>query len=142
MANTSTVVDIESSENVIEVTIPAKKSKGKAKASLPSTSETNVVVPEVIDEFSALKKVVEALTKRVEELETSLKAVQDAKPTLATTGTSKSVKKDKEEKKQRAPTAYNIFMKTKMVELKESHPELNNIERMKMAAEAWSESKK
>jgi hypothetical protein len=156
MANTNTVVvENESSENVVEVSpvvdaplMPVKKSKGgKAKAqtqvtpsvaSAPSTSSSCSDVPtsSSVDELETLKKAVEALTKRVEDLEAS----QDTKP-VATTA-SKSVKKDKEEKKQRAPTAYNIFMKTKMVELKETHPQLNNIERMKMAAEAWSESKK
>lgn len=47
----------------------------------------------------------------------------------------------KKTKKPRAPTAYNIFMKQKMVELMETHPHLTNIERMKMAAEAWIEKK-
>ena len=38
-------------------------------------------------------------------------------------------------------TAYNFFMKEKMLELMETHPHLTNIERMKMAVEIWNENK-
>lgn len=83
-----------------------------------------------------LTDLVNTLLKRIEVLES--KIVEQ--PTTKTT--SKKEKEPKEDKKPRAPSAYNIYMKEKMAELKETHPDLNNIERMKMAAEEWSKSKK
>lgn len=37
------------------------------------------------------------------------------------------------------PSPYSIFMKQKMIELKDSHPNMTMIERMRMVADAWSE---
>lgn len=37
------------------------------------------------------------------------------------------------------PSPYYTFMKQKMFEFNETHPHLTNIERMKMAIQAWSE---
>ena len=88
------------------------------------------------DKVEQLTDLVNTLLKRIEVLES--KIVEQ--PTTKTT--SKKEKEPKEDKKPRAPSAYNIYMKEKMAELKETHPDLNNIERMKMAAEEWSKSKK
>lgn len=91
-------------------------------------------------QVKSLTGLIADLTKRVMALEVELKELKE-KPTSVAEPSTK-VKKEEKEKKTRAPTAYNIFMKEKMLELKDSHPTLTNIERMKMAAEAWSESKK
>lgn len=117
----------------------------KTKASKPKTVAAKVDAVESTDnpqhdEVSSLRVEITALTERVKALEEALAAV--TLKTQSTEQTDAKVKKDKEEKKPRPPTAYNIFMKAKMVELKESHPTLNNIDRMKLAAEAWTESKK
>ena len=47
----------------------------------------------------------------------------------------------KKEKKTRPPTAYNLFMKEKMNELKEQNPEMTAKERFSSAAELWSVEK-
>jgi hypothetical protein len=87
------------------------------------------------------KKLVEELSERLRIVEEKLVAREEADKSEDSKVTKKE-KEPKEEKKHRAPTAYNIFMKNKMNELKETNPELNNVDRMKKAAEAWSESKK
>lgn len=47
-------------------------------------------------------------------------------------------KKKKTEKPKKAPTAYNIFMKQKMQEIKESDPNIPPKERMKIISTYWS----
>ena len=130
-----------STEAVNTVIVEAKKKGGKAKAKAPVEASTslNVDVEELTLEVKVekLTELVNTLVQRIEVLESKLK-----EPTSPSKPSGKKEKEPKEEKKPRAPSAYNLFMKEKMGELKESHPDLNNIERMKMAAEAWSESKK
>ena len=50
-------------------------------------------------------------------------------------------KKGGGEKVKRAPTKYNLFIKDKIVELKNSNPEIDRKELMKMAAQSWSKEK-
>lgn len=125
MASTSTASTASTAS-----TSTASKGKKAVKAVAPPTDD--------IVDTPSVAELVSALTKRVEELET---IVNTLKADASKQG-GKPEKEAKAEKKPRAPTAYNIFMKTKMVELKEQQPEMSNIDRMKMAAEAWSESKK
>lgn len=49
-------------------------------------------------------------------------------------------RKEKPEKtrKPRAPTAYNLFLKEKILEYGNSHPELTTQERMKLAVNEWN----
>lgn len=49
--------------------------------------------------------------------------------------------KERKPRKPRAPTAYNLFLKEKLVELSKSHPDLTTQERMKLVASAWREKK-
>jgi hypothetical protein len=44
-------------------------------------------------------------------------------------------------KKKRAPSAYNIYIKNKMAEIKEKKPELKGKDLMKAAIEAWNADK-
>jgi hypothetical protein len=44
-------------------------------------------------------------------------------------------------KPTRALSPYNIFMKEKMAELKEKHPDMNGKEKFKIVAEEWSKLK-
>jgi len=44
-------------------------------------------------------------------------------------------------KTTKEPTAYNIYMKDKMNELKQTHPDMNAKDLMKMAASSWTEHK-
>jgi hypothetical protein len=57
----------------------------------------------------------------------------------------KKIKKDcpdnKEEKKKREPTFYNLFMREKMAELKEDK-EMSGKDKMKKIAEMWGEQNK
>jgi hypothetical protein len=41
-----------------------------------------------------------------------------------------------------APSAYNIFIKDKIEELKTSHPDMDHKQRFKAATQAWGEQKK
>jgi hypothetical protein len=102
-----------------------------------ATVDVTVDCVTVDEKVEKLTELVNSLVKRIEVLET--KCVADV--TTSAKSSNKKDKEPKEDKKPRAPSAYNLFMKEKMGELKETHPELNNIERMKMAAEAWSQSK-
>lgn len=68
---------------------------------------------------------------------------KDKKP--ATKKKSKSDDEDGTEKKKRAPSAYNIFIKEIMPQIKAEHenddPKLNQKDIMKLAAEKWNEHK-
>lgn len=134
MASTSQVVDT--------VVVEKKVKKGKAAkvdtVKVDAGASTSAVVS-TEDQMANLANLVNQLAllmKRVETLESEFQEVKGSQKDAS------KPKKEEKEKKTRAPTAYNLFMKEKMLELKESHPSLTNIERMKMAAEAWSESKK
>jgi uncharacterized membrane protein len=101
-------------------------------------SQTTVNLETKVEQLTDL---VNTLLKRIEILENKI-VEQPTTSTKTTSKKEKEPKEPKEDKKPRAPSAYNIYMKEKMAELKETHPDLNNIERMKMAAEEWSKSKK
>ena len=49
--------------------------------------------------------------------------------------------KDGNEKKKRAPTAYNIFVKDKSAEMRKEHPEMSAKEAFTAAAALWSSQK-
>ncbi len=124
-------------QQIVEEVPKAQVAKGKAPKKQTAGSSN--------DEVTSLKILVEEMTKRVQELETRVSELENASKSSTEAPTKQKAgragKENNEEKKPRAPTAYNLFMKEKMTELKESHPTLTNIERMKMAAEAWSQSK-
>lgn len=107
---------------------------GKKVKKQPEETQTNT-------EVTSLKTLVEELTKRIEELETTVSTLKSAAVAVSVTTRKSDVSVTKTEKKQRAPTAYNVFMKEKMSELKTTHPDVTNIERMRLAAAAWTESK-
>lgn len=48
----------------------------------------------------------------------------------------------KREKKTRPPNSYNLFIKDKMREIKDAHPEYKGKELMKKATEEWNKQKK
>lgn len=50
-------------------------------------------------------------------------------------------RKEKKERKPRAPTEYNLFLKECMLNLSKSHPDMGTRERMKMAVEEWRKKK-
>jgi hypothetical protein len=138
-------IEIANEQQIVEEIVPKAKGKASKKQNQASTGGSTSTQNDEQDTVSSLKTLVEELTKRVQELETRLSEVEK-RETENKTSTEPPTKqkggKGNEEKKPRAPTAYNLFMKEKMTELKDTHPSLTNIERMKMAAEAWSESKK
>ena len=130
--------------NTVAVAVEAKKKgktvskKAQAEASTSAVVDVNVESLTMEEKVEKLTELVNTLVKRIEVLEANQTVSVEA-PTVK--GANKKDKEPKEEKKPRAPSAYSLFMKEKMGELKDTHPELNNIERMKMAAEMWSASK-
>lgn len=84
----------------------------------------------ILDEISELRKLINDTNQLNVALYKKLELVDKRMDNLE----NKKVRKVKE---TRVPTAYNIFMKETMFELKVTHPQLSNIERMKMAVEAW-----
>ena len=52
-----------------------------------------------------------------------------------------STKSKKKEKSSRPPTKYNLFVRSKMQELKAEFPELKNTDLMSKAASLWKENK-
>lgn len=118
--------------------------KGKAAAAAVAAvvpeekPEVNVEIEVESTKISELEAIIATLTKRVEDIETTIQG-------LKTSGGRSKKSADKEakpEKKTRPPTAYNLYMKEKIAELKETHPDMDNKERMKLAAEIWSQNKK
>lgn len=53
----------------------------------------------------------------------------------------KKTEVDGEAKPKKELSPYNIFMKEKMAELKEKHPEMNAKDKFKIVAEEWSKQK-
>lgn len=49
--------------------------------------------------------------------------------------------KEKKERKPRAPTAYNLFLKDKLIELAIKFPDMDTRDRMKQAGEEWRRKK-
>lgn len=137
MSNTNEQQIVDAVEVVDKVVVEVP-TKGKGKSTKKQTAGASTSDETV----SALKLLVEELSKRVEELETRVSQLEGKTEVETPVKSKTKAEKSTEEKKPRAPTAYNLFMKEKMTELKDTHPTLTNIERMKMAAEAWSESKK
>lgn len=118
----------------------ANGKKGK-KQPVAVVEDTTPEETRTTSEFNSLKTLVEDLTKRIEELETTVSTLKSAAVAVSVTTRKTDVSLTKTEKKTRAPTAYNVFMKDKMSELKTTHPDVTNIERMRLAAAAWTESK-
>ena len=52
-----------------------------------------------------------------------------------------STKAKKETKQKRPPSAYNMFIKDAIHRLQQTHPELNNKERLVQATKEWQASK-
>jgi hypothetical protein len=128
MASTSTVI--------------SKKGKKSVAMSDGSTQTTQTDESHITTtEFDSLKTLVDELTMRVGQLETSVSSLKTTQVAQSMSPRKTDISPSKAEKKTRAPTAYNVFMKDKMLELKNTHPDVTNIERMRMAAAAWTESK-
>lgn len=139
MASTS---DNVVSENTVVVEKKNKKGKTpKVEVPVAQASTSSVIETNKDEQINILVQQLSDLVKRMELLENEVKELKQQSAGSSQTKQT-AVKKEEKEKKTRAPTAYNNFMKEKMLELKETHPGLTNIERMKMAAEAWTESKK
>jgi vacuolar-type H+-ATPase subunit I/STV1 len=138
----STSVDNVVVENTVVVEKKTKKGKTpKVEVPVVEASTSKVVVSQE-EQISNLVNQLSQLVKRVELLENEVTELKQQQSVGGSQTKQTVVKKEEKEKKTRAPTAYNLFMKEKMLELKDTHSSLSNIERMKMAAEAWSESKK
>jgi hypothetical protein len=70
------------------------------------------------------------------------KTLQVEKPAKVGKGKKSTSSSDEEGvKKKRAPSAYNIYIKNKMAEIKAKKPELKGKDLMKAAIEAWNADK-
>lgn len=136
------------STSVDNVIVEKKTKKGKTtKTEVPvvEASTSKIVVNNEVNPDEQINNLVNQLSQlvqRIEFLENEVKELKQQQGVDTSKSMQTQVKKEEKEKKTRAPTAYNLFMKEKMLELKGTHSSLTNIERMKMAAEAWSENKK
>lgn len=66
------------------------------------------------------------------------KIVTDKLSDLTVNNTTSSKKKKQVNKVKRPPTAYNLFIAEKIKELKETNPDIDRKELMKMAAQEWN----
>lgn len=75
-----------------------------------------------------------------------IKYIEDSRSTLQANG-AKNIekmytnKRGKQIKRPRKPTAYNLFVRDKMIEIKKQDPSLRRPEYMKRAIKAWNELK-
>ena len=85
--------------------------------------------------FEKVSQSLELTDEQKNKIETECKFTCEPKVTT-------SNKKDSAKPKvKRAPTQYNLFIQKKIMELKNSNPDIDRKELMKMAAKAWSEEK-
>jgi hypothetical protein len=73
-----------------------------------------------------------------DEFKLAEKATKKSKRSKGSDGASDS---EAEPKKKRAPSAYNLFIKDKMAELKQTNPELKSKELMSAATVEWKKQK-
>eukprot|EP00047_Mylnosiga_fluctuans_P001349 m.219874 g.219874 ORF g.219874 m.219874 type:complete len:90 (+) comp10269_c0_seq1:204-473(+) len=80
--------------------------------------------------------------EKKEKAEESVEEEEEEEASPPPKGKKGAAKTAKAEKTKRAPSAYNIFIKDKLAELKASNPEMDHKQRFKAATEAWNEQKK
>ena len=83
-------------------------------------------IQKFIKEFKSGMKVSEPVKKK-QTKKTKAKGGEDGEP--------------KKEKAKRAPSAYNLFVKSKMSELKAANPSLKGAELMSLASKMWKDAK-
>lgn len=79
------------------------------------------------------------LLEKLSEL--SPEAKQQVEDVLSTMVVKAETSKSSVPKKKRAPTEYNLFMKDKIKELREAHPDIDKTELMRMGAKEWQKLK-
>ena len=124
----------------IQITLPTNKrlyARKKQNKTLLVRMTTTAQTQEIVTKFVAL------IDTDLEYSRTDMAKILTTVYREVTNNKTKKVKKnvEGEEKKKRAPTAYNIFVKEKMAVVKEEFPELNRQELMKKIAEMWSAEK-
>ena len=115
-------------------------------------NKVNTAVSSLVEEVSlnTVDKVVDFLKSKIDFDEDFDKFFQEFKDTLkadAKASAKKSVKKsssgsdsETDAKKKRAPSAYNLFIKDKMAQIKGTNPEIKGKELMKAAIEEWKKA--
>jgi hypothetical protein len=81
------------------------------------------------------------LKELFEEFKTSLKEEYKATAKTATAAARKGKNADGSEKKKRAPTAFNLFVKDEISRLKQENPAMTGKELMSAATAAWKKRK-
>lgn len=77
------------------------------------------------------------MDKKIEDLEKKVAVLEEKCKTIDNLPKSK----EKKQSTPRKPTAFNIYMKKKIKELKTANPELKHSDAFKDAAKLWSEEK-
>ena len=88
--------------------------------------------------------VVSDIQKFIKEFKSSVKVSEPVKKKQTKKTKSKDGEGDgepKKEKAKRAPSAYNLFVKSKMSELKAANPSLKGAALMSLASKMWKEAK-
>lgn len=84
----------------------------------------------------------ESICQRLNDLEVKNKQLEKEINELKSNSTSSNKRqKQKVPKPPKPPSAYNLYMKDKLKELKETHPNMSHKEVWKAATSAWSEAK-
>ena len=111
--------------------------------SMPSVSYTKFgkVLNKFMDDYT--KELFEKVSQSLELSDDQKSKMEtECKFTCEPKNSHSSCKKDSMKPKvKRAPTKYNLFIQKKIMELKNSNPDIDRKELMKMAAKAWSEEK-
>ena len=117
-------------------------------------TKVNSAVSALVEEVSmtTVDKVVEFLKSKIdfdEDFEGFFKEFKDTLKADVKAAAKKSAKKSKksdssdsegEPKKKRAPSAYNLYIKDKMAEIKVSNPEIKGKDLMKAAIDEWKKT--
>ena len=110
-------------------------------------TKVNSAVSALVEEVSmtTVDKVVEFLKSKIdfdEDFEGFFKEFKETLKADMKAAAKKSGKKssDGEPKKKRAPSAYNLYIKDKMAEIKVSNPEIKGKDLMKAAIDEWKKT--
>ena len=127
-----------------ETETPAKPKKTRAKKAAPTPTPSPEPTPEVKEESTAPETPSAHPLKDTTEEEKTPKAKKPRAKKEKAPKEEKALKEPKEPKeKKRAPSAYNLFVKEIMPEIKKANADNGKTQRdlMKIAAERWNEHK-
>ena len=119
--------------NAIKKSVEKAINEGKTKV----IDEFEVFVKGEVDDesFEPIRELFEGFRERLKEMNVKLEEE------IVASVTSKKNSKGAGEKTKKAASAYNIFIRDKILELKKSNPELKGQELMRLSTAAWRDSR-